>query len=234
MMIENTTRSKSRFAWVVYTMVFLFPFEVYRTTLPGNVRLTIFHGFVIGMFFYFLLQSISGRVRYEKSTVTVLLSMYLCAGVLSLLTAVDFFLAIKGLMTHLVLFLGFFYVLCFIKNRSEIEKAFTVMIIVGILVAVMALIQFFGFVLFQKMIFPPLIDYSNFTDAELFYKGQFGFMGGLMRPSAFFGSKERMGSYLLIPFGLALFRGLYGRKHRLLYAGVSILLCTAIVLGLAR
>lgn len=230
---DNIKKNESR-AWIVYILIFLFPFEIYRVHLSIGIRLTPFHAFAIIAFFFVLILNLSGKISIRKSVISSLLLLYIFSGFLSLLAVENLFPAVRGLCTHFILFSTFVCVISLINHKKELENALTACIVIGMIVSAVALTQFFGFVLFGKMFFVPFIDYSHLDYWELIHKGGFGFMGGLMRPSAFFASKTRMGSYLLIPFGISLCRLFYTHKHKVVYSVTTFILFLSIIISVAR
>ncbi len=224
----------SKLSWIAYVLIFLFPFNIYHFDLPMEINLNAFQAFVILFSILSLILYFNKNFFIRNSAISQLLALYLLSGALSFIMVENMIPAIRGFFTHVVLLMSFTLVLSCVKNRYDIENAITVFIAVGIVASVMALTQFFGFVFFDKYIFPPFTNFSDLSRDEIIQQGQFGFAGGLMRPSAFFGSKNQLGSYLLIPFGFSLFRLIHHNRFKIMYLATTVILFLSILISMAR
>ncbi len=213
-------------AWPAYLLIVLLPFDVYAVDVLENVKLTPAFAFIIVFVPVFVLHLLFGGVRFLKTPVTGLFLFYLFVALLTVPITDDPGAAFVGWGAAGLLLVIFLYTTAYLDTPEKLERAITCFIVVGMVVAIMGLVEFFGYVVFGKQISPPLA-----------LRGQqfsYGFGGGLMRMHGFFSTSNKVGSYLMIPFGLAVYRLSKAVGNRYLYGACTLVLGATVVLTLAR
>jgi hypothetical protein len=220
--------------WFLILLVILAPLEVYQLLLPGGINLRLYDAFVILWSPIYLIDLMMKRVHLRKTPIILFLALYIFASLISsTIFADNHYTSIRGIATYFVIFFSFLYTISYIKGSEDLERIVSVFILIGSVVAVMALIQFFCFVLYDLKIKPPfLIYFPHMYDNPI--RGAYGYMGGLMRPYSFFSSSNRVGTYLLISFFLILYRLYSSRNFNKIYLILLLISFMGIILSLSR
>lgn len=207
----------------VALLVLLAPLEVYSVVLPGAVHLTLYFALVVALMPLFVI-----RIRAEYPLPVYLFMIFFFWSVCGVLLAGGQWDGYRGLGVQVMEILTLAYVVTFVRDSDTLEIAFTSQIAAGVIAAAMGMTEFVAFVFFKTIIRPPFADLSGMEG------GGYNFMGELMRMHGFFTASNHLGAYLLLPFGLSLYRSYYARAHRRLYGLITLLLLITIFTGLAR
>lgn len=218
-------------ALFIYLMILVSPFGFYSVLLPGGVGLTPINLVSLGLLPVALIFLIQKRCFPRLTTVGFLHLAFIAVGLVGAFFALDHFVALRGMGAYaLECFLCFFYVLCFIETRDDVEKAAFCYITAGILNAIMGWVELIGFAVFNCIITPPFAEalhgHMNMKRYGIDGNGAFN-IPGFMRMYGFLG--DAFGPYMLVPFGICAYLFLAGRSHRKLYffltlfTGVTIL-----------
>jgi len=225
-MLPQAQSSRAIPGWPVYVLIFLLPLEVYAIDLSTGPHLYPAFAFMALQSPFFLLHLLEGRIRIPKVPVTRLFCFYLLVALSTVAGTEDPRASWVGWGAAFFTVLAYLYTSAYLDSREKIERALSTFILIGVIVALMGLVEFFGFILFLQEIHPPFA----FREQQ----GGYGFAGGLMRMHGFFTSSNRVGSYLLIPFGFSLYRFNVSKRARLLYLILALFLALTIILSLAR
>ncbi len=223
---KRSTRRGS--AWPAYLLIILIPLEAYSASLFGDVQLTPAFAFMMAFLPMFLLHLAFGQVRLLNSPVTGLFFLYSFISLATVAMTDDPRASFVAWGAGGLMILAYLYISAYVDTSAKLETAITCFIVIGVVAAIMGLVQFFGYVLFLKYILPP------FVPEGVTVGGALGFAGGLMRMGGFFGAANKLGSFLLIPLGLALYMATRPNGPRAMYRCCGAVLCTAIILSLSR
>lgn len=215
--------------WPVYVLILLLPLNVYSVDIysAGESDASLSPAFLWMILLLPLLglHLLTERVRPAASAVTAWYCLYLFAATVTIPFTPQPRATLIGWGATSLTFLAYLYTITYLDRAEKVEKAVTAFVAIGVVVAVMGLTEFFGYVYFGAVIHAPFA-----------LKGQqdvSGFAGGLTRMHGFFESANRVGSYLLVPFGLSLYRSGLSPGRRI-FTLAALITGTAIVLSLAR
>lgn len=210
-------------------LIFLFPLEVYQIMLFGfNIR--IYDIVTILLFSFMLFKIHKKNIKYDISILSI--SLIIFFGLLSsLLYSDNFFLTLKSFAAYSIILLSAFI---FINHFSNDYNNFIKIIILSsIITTIYVNFQFFSFVIYDYKVGVPfcnIIPCSDVVDDPSF--GAYGYLGGLMRPTGFFTSMNRVGTYLIPACLLSLY--LFINKNGIKYLFYFILFLESIIISLAR
>ncbi len=217
----------------IITLLVLFPFEVYQFKISGfNVR--YYDIICIILFFCFILDKIFNIKSSIKIDITtkIIFTITLFGFFSSIIHASDYFLTIKSLLSYIIIIFS-----CILFNnfydKSNYDIFNNTIIVVGLVIALFCNLQLFLFVINQERLDIPLCNFfscSEVVGTENF--GAYGYLGGLMRPTGFFTSMNRVGTYLIPSAILSI--DLFYRKRKVIYAIVFFILVESIIISLAR
>jgi hypothetical protein len=229
----KSRRMGGKAPWIIIVLVILSPLELYQLRLLGSVNLRLFDSVAILWVVIFIYDALKGRAHIRRTPVLVLLLLYILSSTVTLVFVESPFNSIRGIAGFYVVYLSFIYVISYLHSMEDVETVVSVFITIGSVVAIMCLIQFFGYILKGYRITPPFLEYFSEISNNP-NRGAFGYGGGLMRPYGFFGSSNRVGSYLFIPFFFSFFRFLHTGKYKIIYLSVVLLTALGIVISISR
>ncbi|MBI4423380.1 MAG: hypothetical protein HY554_06620 [Elusimicrobia bacterium] len=227
-------------AWPACVLVTTTSMSVYSILLPGGIHLAPAHAFIFLFLPIFLFRLLRGDARMNLPLSVKLLFFYTIWSTVGVVLSGMQWPSIRGLGVQVVNNLVLLYTMTSLRTDEDVEGTATCFILVGSLTMVMCLVEFIGYVAFDRIILAPFVDAATNLDDESLIDGSrklfggYGFGGGLMRMHGFFTSINRVGSYLLIPFGLALYRAFHHPRNRRWYGLLASLLGVTILMSLAR
>jgi len=222
----------------VYLLVLVYPLGAYSIFVPGDVGFTPINFLSLLLFPFFVLFCFFRNEVPPLTMLGVLHLLYVFISLAGSIFAENQIAGLSGTVGYVVdTLLCFFYVLYFVRTRSQIKKIVWIFLFVGVIHVAMGLTQLLGYFVFGKVIMPPFAEHFRY-DISL---KNFGYETGLYSIPGFmqmtgFGSpgSASFGAELLIPLGLSLYKIWKNSSPRILYRFLFALFGLAILLSTAR
>lgn len=195
----NSRQRSTSSAWPVYLLILLAPLEVYGVDVGADTIVTPVFAAAILMLPLLIVHVASGRARLSHSPATVLLALFTATSLITVPTTVDPTASFVSWGVSATMLLLYLYASAYLTSGAMLERAITCFIAIGVVVMAMGGVEFVGYVFFGRQIKPPFA-------LRPYQVGSYGFGGGLMRMHGFFTASNKIGSFLLLPFGLAFYR----------------------------
>jgi hypothetical protein len=213
-------------------LILIFPFEIYQLQFNGyNIR--YYDIFCVIIFINLIIIKI---IKSNKIKIDIVTKSIFCITLIGLISSLIFstnlFLSSKTFFSYSIIVLS-----CIIySNEYKVNyyiKIDRIIIIISLFVAVFVNIQFFGYVLEGTKINFPFCNYLKCSDVVYTDGfGAYGYLGGLMRPTGFFISMNRVGTYLIPALVLSL--DLLLRNKKFIYLIIFLIFIETILISLAR